>query len=254
MEDWSTNQIPFTTIGSIDEKVLTQYHQSSEYLDIVDEYQTQILLLLFLEGMTKFSPSSLSFQGIKRKLDIHQQILTNALNRLLDKEFIHKNSDNHYILTKKGFHFIQSLTVDINKSDLNTPIVENTYKTDISAKLFLNSLKGKWFGDFRWIGWFKDSNSVKLEWISDDNSVEAVAWHKKSGITAYPYSIKTMIFQKSPTISHEEMKHKVNLFKYHFNKKLTKIGSVAEDYRPDESTFHLKSSKSNEWYYQNCIN
>ncbi|MHA1376948.1 MAG: hypothetical protein ACTSRG_01075 [Candidatus Helarchaeota archaeon] len=254
MEDWSTNQMPFTTIGSVNEKILTEFMPNLEYLDIVDEYQTHILLLLFLEGRTKCSPSSLSFQGIKRKLDLHQQILTNALNRLLEKEFIQKNSDNHYILIKKGFQLIQGISVNLDKSKLNIPKIENTYKTDISAEIFLNSLKGKWFGDFRWVGWFQDSSSIKLEWISDDNSVEAIAWHKDSDINAYPYSIKTIVFQKSSAISPEEMRHKANLFKYHFNKKLAKFGSLNEDYLPDESAFHLKSSRHDDWYYQNYIN
>ena len=96
MEDWSTNQMPYS-IGSVDEKILLNYQPNLDDLDIVDEYQTQILLLLFLEGVTKCSPPSLSFQGIKRKLDLHQQILTNALNRLLDKDFIQKSTDSYQV-------------------------------------------------------------------------------------------------------------------------------------------------------------
>jgi DNA-binding MarR family transcriptional regulator len=253
MEDWSTNQMPYS-IGSVDEKILTAYQPNVDDLDIVDEYQTQILLLLFLEGMTKCSPPSLSFQGIKRKLDLHQQILTNALNRLLDKEFIQKSPDNHYILTKKGFQLIQTFSPNVSNSDLDTPTIENIYKTDISAESFLKSLKGKWFGDFRWIGWFQDSDSTKLEWISTDNSIEAVAWHKNSKINSYPYLIKTIIFQKSPIITPEEMKQKANWFKYHLNKKLAKKGALIEEYIPEDSVLQINSSKNDDWFYQNCVN
>ncbi|NVM01465.1 MAG: hypothetical protein HWN67_03970 [Candidatus Helarchaeota archaeon] len=253
MEDWSTNQMPYT-IGSVDEKILTAYQPNMDDLDIVDEYQTQILLLLFLEGMTKCSPPSLSFQGIKRKLDLHQQILTNALNRLLDKDFIQKSTDNHYILTKKGIQFIRTFSPNVSNSELNTPTIESVYKTDITAESFLNGLKGKWFGDFRWIGWFQDSDSTKLEWISTDNSIEAVAWHKNSRLNSYPYLIKTIIFQKSPLITPEEMKQKANWFKYHFNKKLAKIGALIEEYLPEESVLQLKSSRNNDWFFQTCIN
>lgn len=253
MEDWSTNQMPYT-IGSVDEKNLIAYQPDMDDLDLLDEYQTHILLLLFLEGITKCSPSSLSFQGIKRKLDIHQQILTNALNRLLNKDFIQKSPDNHYILTEKGKQFIRAVSPDITTSEFDAPTIENVYKTDISAENFLNSLKGKWFGDFRWIGWFQDSNSTKLEWISTDNSVEAVAWHKKSKLNTYPYLIKTILFQKSPAITPEEMKQKAKWFKYHFNKKLAKNGSMIEEYLPEGTVLHLKSSKNDDWYYQTCVN
>ncbi|MHA1300661.1 MAG: hypothetical protein ACTSO9_14685, partial [Candidatus Helarchaeota archaeon] len=137
MDDWSTNQMPFTTIGSVDEKTLLEYQPNSEQLDVVDEYQAQVLLLLFLEGMTKFSPSSLSFQGIRRKLSLHQQILTNALNRLLEKDFIVKQPDDHYILTKKGAQFIQQYCPNLSDSSLNTPTIENSYNTEITADTFL---------------------------------------------------------------------------------------------------------------------
>ena len=258
MEDWSTNEMEYQIIGSVDDKILTKYQPSLENLDILDQYQTRILLLLFLEGTTKCSTSSLSFQGIKRKLDLHQQILTNALNRLIDKKFILKREgDNHYFLTQKGLQFIQ-LHVNMTNSKLNHPkkwpTIERVYMTDISTDDFLDIFRGKWFGDFRWVGWFQDTNSIKLEWISTDNSVEAIAWHGSSNDSSYPYLIKTILFQKSPTISPEELKQKADWFKFHFNKKLAKIGIIVKEYPFKNTDFRLSASKNNQWFYQSCVN
>lgn len=259
MVELATEGTQFTTIGSFNEKIITRYQPNFENIGILDQYQTQILLLLFLEGTAKCSTPSLSFQGIKRKLDLHQQILTNALNRLLEKKLILKSSsDNHYFLTKEGLDFIQSNSSNMTDLKLNStmdlPTIENIYITNISADNFLNTFLGKWFGDFRWIGWFQDANSVKLEWISTDNSVEAIAWHGNSTNNSESYIIKIIIFQKSPTITAEEFKQKANLFKYYFNKKLAKTATMKKEFPIENPSFQLDHSKNNLWFYQSCVN
>ncbi|MHA1144418.1 MAG: hypothetical protein ACTSRW_06755 [Candidatus Helarchaeota archaeon] len=258
MFDLQPPQEQRVNIGIVDKKLVfemnEEYCSELEKIDSLDSYQLQVLLLLVLEGLAKRSISSLSFQGIKRKLNIHQQILTKALNRLLDKEFISKRSDdNHYVLSDKGRNFLQRLLLQIKSRKTSSTnkwrIIEQTHKTPLTAREFLENLMGKWFGNFRWVGWFQDRDSIKVEWISTDNAYEAIASHEGRNQVQQGNIVKTFLVQKSPEKSLKELEIQSKQFNIQISKLLSQAPQIPS--KQDVVTSATKFTTSN---LQNWLN
>lgn len=137
------------------------------------------VLLLFNNEDAKSRGFSFGFQGIKRRLDIHQQRLTIALRRLVRRGIIAKNEDKEYFLTKYGKILISNLfgnddnkaryTLDSVHSDFPSCEVEiRVNPRRINHKILAKKLKGKWFSHYRYVGSSLGEDISILEWITDD--------------------------------------------------------------------------------------
>ena len=150
--------------------------------DLLHNNDSKILSLLSQETGSNFS-----FKGLIRKLNLHQQSLTRALNRLEDLRLIDK-SHIGYRLTKNG----ESLMVLLASKNNNNNLVRSSssllkkekekrngyiqlLQTYISVEVkpdeILHALIGKWFNNLRWVGLIEgDAGGYMLQWVSDDNS------------------------------------------------------------------------------------
>ncbi|MHA1992573.1 MAG: hypothetical protein ACW981_11110 [Candidatus Hodarchaeales archaeon] len=114
-----------------------------------------------------------SFSGLKRKLgNVHQQSLTNSLDRLIEDSYLIKDQHGNYSLdpdhTPRG----------IRKSDLFG--IKDNYWDErwygrplqhIPVKKVYQDLHGKWFGKSRFVGGVYNSqkNEGLLEWVNTTN-------------------------------------------------------------------------------------
>jgi DNA-binding HxlR family transcriptional regulator len=150
--------------------------------DVLHNNDSKILSLLSQE-----TGSNYSFKGLIRKLNLHQQSLTRALNRLEDLRLIDK-SHIGYRLTKNG----ESLMVLLASKNNNNNLVRSSssllkkekekrngyiqlLQTYISVEVkpdeILHALIGKWFNNLRWVGLIEgEAGGYMLQWVSDDNS------------------------------------------------------------------------------------
>lgn len=150
--------------------------------DLLHNNDSKILSLLSQE-----TGSNYSFKGLIRKLNLHQQSLTRALNRLEDLRLIDK-SHIGYRLTKNG----ESLMVLLASKNNNNNLVRSSssllkkekekrngyiqlLQTYISVEVkpdeILHALIGKWFNNLRWVGLIEgEAGGYMLQWVSDDNS------------------------------------------------------------------------------------
>lgn len=142
------------------------------------------VLLLFNNDDAKLRGFSFGFQGIRRRLDIHQQTLTIALKRLVKKRIIAKNDDQEYFLTKHGGSLVSNLfNNDEAKMRLPSYSKKNrfpSYEIEIKVnpktvehKNFAKRLKGKWFSHYRYVGSSLSEDKSILEWITDDANYSA---------------------------------------------------------------------------------
>jgi DNA-binding MarR family transcriptional regulator len=140
-----------------------------------------------LSLLSQENGSNYSFKGLIRKLNLHQQSLTRALNRLEDLRLIDK-SHIGYRLTKNG----ESLMVLLASKNNNNNLVRSSssllkkekekrngyiqlLQTYISVEVkpdeILHALIGKWFNNLRWVGLIEgEAGGYMLQWVSDDNS------------------------------------------------------------------------------------
>ena len=157
------------------------YLQSKD--DILRNNDSKILSLLGQEAGSNYS-----FKGLIRKLNLHQQSLTRALNRLEDLKLI-KKSQIGYRLTTNGESLMMLLSSTKNStnnligrdnSELNKEkqkrngyiqLLQTYIPVDIKPEEILHKLIGKWFNNLRWVGLIEsESGGYMLQWVSDDNN------------------------------------------------------------------------------------
>ncbi len=167
-------------------------HLDTDYLNLTDSLSENPVLsfpeievlLLFDSDDAKFRKFSFGFQGIRRRLDIHQQTLAIALKRLVRKGIIAKNSDKEYFLTKHGGKLVSNLFNKEGEEAKYTCESEQNHfpscgivmKINLKAeehKKIAKKLKGKWFSHYRYVGSLLGEDKSVLEWITDDANYSA---------------------------------------------------------------------------------
>jgi DNA-binding HxlR family transcriptional regulator len=160
---------------------IEDYLQSKD--DILRNNDSKILSLLGQEAGSNYS-----FKGLIRKLNLHQQSLTRALNRLEDLKLI-KKSQIGYRLTTNGESLMMLLSSTKNSTNnligrdnnvLNKEkqkrkgyiqLLQTYIPVDIKPEEILHKLIGKWFNNLRWVGLIEsEAGGYMLQWVSDDNN------------------------------------------------------------------------------------
>ena len=122
--------------------------------------------------------SNYSFKGLMRKLNLHQQSLARALDRLEELGLIYKTPVG-YKLSKNG-ELMRLSKGDSQKNILLRQIGRDGYiqlfqtyiPINIKTKELVRNLIGKWFYKLRWIRVIESEIGYLLQWMSDDNSFQ----------------------------------------------------------------------------------
>jgi DNA-binding HxlR family transcriptional regulator len=160
---------------------IEDYLQSKD--DIFRNNDSKILSLLGQE-----TGSNYSFKGLIRKLNLHQESLTRALNRLEDLKLIEK-SQIGYRLTTNGKSLMMLLSSTKNSTNnvigrgnsvLNKEkqkrngyiqLLQTYISVDVKPEEILHKLIGKWFNNLRWVGLIEsEAGGYMLQWVSNDNN------------------------------------------------------------------------------------
>src|SRR2546427_1238225 len=167
--------------------------EHSEDIDLTPR-DSNILHAIQDEGLTVFA-----FDGLKRLLGVHQEMLSRVLDRLEDEGLLEKVSEG-YRLTTRGN---QPIARPLNSIQPRIPIVQSLLPHDVDVQRIIAGLKGRWFGSLRWLGysfffssrrrhtifdcdWSSDVCSSDLR-VSDSRSTSPMrAWC--SIISTYPAS------------------------------------------------------------------
>jgi len=117
-----------------------------------------------MEMLSAESDSTYTFQGLKRRLGLHQEKLTRILRRLEDDNLVAKTEEGYRTLkqTRKGEHHL----VD------GEPVIRGQLPPGISSRVLLERIKGRWFKNFRWVGYANGRDELSLYWITEDNKFQ----------------------------------------------------------------------------------
>ncbi len=102
-----------------------------------------------------------SFQGMRRTLRIHQEKLSRILRRLEKSGLVERVGDG-YTLSMKARQIIGEKRTPDNYNK----IVNMTLEEIGPLLAGVTSLRGRWAGDFRWLGYKVDGEGHILEWVS----------------------------------------------------------------------------------------
>jgi hypothetical protein len=144
------NPLGFPELGQSDVIELTQ--RDSDILQAIQE-----------EGLTVFA-----FDGLKRLLGVHQEMLSRVLDRLEDEGLLEKVSEG-YRLTLRGS---QPIARPLGSTQPRIPIVQSLLPHDVEVQRIIAGLKGRWFGSLRWLGYSQNEEGLVLKWITEEDSIQ----------------------------------------------------------------------------------
>jgi hypothetical protein len=131
-----------------------------------DDHELEVLKLFSTDQNARYS-----FQGLRRRLGIHQETLTRTLKRLEEAHAIEHSSDG-YSLRGSGNTF--SFTVPTGQPNPK-PIIEAYLPSQVDVTVLFQKLRGKWFSTFRWLGYSADGSVLSMSWISEDGRTQIQA-------------------------------------------------------------------------------
>ncbi len=130
----------------------------------LDDREREVLKLLSSEQNAYFS-----FQGLRRRLGLHQETLTRTLKRLEQARVIERSPDG-YKLKGNGYTF----TVQTNQT-LAKAIIDACLPSQVDVTVLFQKLRGRWFSNFRWLGYSHDGTQLSMSWISEDGRLQLQA-------------------------------------------------------------------------------
>lgn len=114
------------------------------------------------------APAEVTFQGIRRRLGLHQESLVRALRRLEEEELIARTEEG-YRIRSQGLALAR---VGGPAGDATAvPLLRTVLPGREAARRASESLRQRWFGNLRWYGQSEDDAGETLSWTTVDGEV-----------------------------------------------------------------------------------
>lgn len=161
---------------TVDEKTVQLVIDDNAGVSLDDFQENDKKVLSVLNQDNDLSDSQYTFNGLARKLGMHQQSLSRSLHRLEYSGLVEKNQTGYRlskklrsILVKKSMLDLENLSKRISKRHLQFVQVLQLYiPTTIKVEEIVSKLVGKWFGNLRWIGLIEGEEGYVLQWALGD--------------------------------------------------------------------------------------
>ena len=140
----------------------------------LDPRELEVLKLLSADQHAYYS-----FQGLRRRLGLHQETLTRTLKRLEEAHAIEHSADGYKV---RGSGNTFSFTVRTGQSNPK-PLIEAYLPSQIDVTVLFQKLRGRWFSNFRWLGYSHDGSILSMSWISEDGRMQLQAKINSGKIT-----------------------------------------------------------------------
>src|SRR5207249_8543059 len=164
---------------------------------------SNILHAIQEEGLTVFA-----FDGLKRLLGVHQEMLSRVLDRLEDEGLLEKVSEG-YRLTERGKHQVAH---PLSSTQPRIPIVQSLLPHDVDVQRIIAGLKGRWFGSLRWLGYSQTDEGLVLKWITEEDSIQIDAKFSENYLSIDAKVGEEKDVSKAVKASHQLMGHISQLY------------------------------------------
>ena len=157
-----------------------------DFISVNDLRQSDIdILEILFDNGDENTIATFTFNGLKIRSNIHQEILSRSLKRLKELGLIDKTKLG-YNFNKKGKFIFSKLKSIINEERNNQTkyiqIIHTSVPFQISNQQIVEKLAGKYFGSLRWIGMIHNIKGYQLKWKDIENFIEIVVYLSNNNI------------------------------------------------------------------------
>lgn len=161
---------------AVDEKVVQIVLGDDSPVTLDDFQENDKKVLSVLNQDTELADNQYTFNGLARKLGMHQQSLSRSLHRLESSGLVEKGGAGYRlsknlrtILVKKSRLDLEGLSRKISRQHLQFSQLVQTYlPSNVSVEEIVAKLVGKWFGNMRWLGLVEGDGGRILQWAAGD--------------------------------------------------------------------------------------
>ncbi len=152
-----------------------------------DEYELDSRQREVLTAMSQDSEATYSFQGLRRKLGLHQEMLSRTLDRLEEQELVQRTQDGYRLSSQHRYP--ASFGYNAVAQTFEAQVVTAYLPSEIDFTVMLGKMRGRWFKEFRWLGYSQGPNGLSLNWITDDGRIHLrVRIHHRKLVISALYS------------------------------------------------------------------
>ena len=160
------------------ESLNKQKVNEDDYISVNDLRQSDIdILEILFDNGDENTIATFTFNGLKVRSNLHQEILSRSLKRLKELELVDKNKTG-YNLNKKGKLFFSELKKILDEKRNNqtkyTQIIQLSVPFQIPNQQIVQNLSGKYFGSLRWIGMIQNIRGYQLKWKDIEDFMEII--------------------------------------------------------------------------------
>jgi Mn-dependent DtxR family transcriptional regulator len=118
-----------------------------------------------LAELAREGEARVAFQGLRRRLELHQEALSRTLRRL-EREGLVAHDDKGYRLTEQGFAALRGLPLHHGRREV-LPVVQAVLPPHVSAEGVAEHLAQRWFRGLRWYGQSEAPGETTLTWLAE---------------------------------------------------------------------------------------
>ena len=160
------------------ESLNKQKVNEDDYISFNDLRQSDIdILEILFDNGDENTIATFTFNGLKVRSNLHQEILSRSLKRLKELGLVDKNKTG-YNLNKKGkllFSEIKKILYEKrNNQTKYTQIIQLSVPFQIPNQQIVQNLSGKYFGSLRWIGMIQNIRGYQLKWKDIEDFMEII--------------------------------------------------------------------------------
>jgi len=149
-----------------------------DYISVNDLRQSDIdILEILFDNGDENTIATFTFNGLKVRSNLHQEILSRSLKRLKELGLVDKNKTG-YNLNKKGkllFSELKNILYEKrNNQTKYTQIIQLSVPFQIPNQQIVQNLSGKYFGSLRWIGMIQNIRGYQLKWKDIEDFLEII--------------------------------------------------------------------------------
>jgi hypothetical protein len=160
----------------VDDKMVQIIIDNSSDISLDDFQTNDKKVLSLLNQDSDVNDNQYTFNGLVRKLGIHQQSLARSLHRLKSAGLVTKTDygyklikDLDSVLAKKSRIDLETMSKGISYQYTQfEQIIQLYIPTNVKVEDVVNKLLGKWFGTLSWIGIIEGDGGYVLQWVSSD--------------------------------------------------------------------------------------